>query len=258
MQIVLKNISYNKFNDLNLNINTNSIIGIVGPFGCGKTDLSLLISKKISPDNGEVILDIDNNKIGIITSFSFNEMLYGSVLDFIKKYSIKYSYKIKDIDERVLEIIKMVGLKEEILSKSVFNISKSEKIKVLLSQTLLFNPELIILDNVIEELDNRSKTKLFKLIIKLKKFYNKTIIITSSNINLIYEYIDDLVILDNGNIISYGNKYDVYNSLFKENIYLDYPMIVKFSNLLENKRDISLGNNDCINELIKAIYREFR
>ncbi len=256
MQIELNNVKYNKLKNITLQINYNSITGIVGTLGCGKTDLSLVIAKKVKPNSGELICDINENKIGIITNLSYDEMLYGTSEEFLKKYAIKYNYKISDIDKRIFEIIKMVGLSETILSKPVFNISKSEKTKLLISQILLYNPELIILDNIIEELDNKSRTKLFKLIIKLKKFYNKTILISSSNVNIIYELIDNLIILDNGNLVSYGNKYDVYKNI--DNKFIDIPLILKFSKMIENNKNIKLGHNDNINELIKAIYREVR
>lgn len=261
MQIVLKDVNYNKLKNLNICIDDNSITGVVGTLGCGKTDLSLIISKKVTPDSGVISYDCDlsDNKIGVITSFSYNDMLYGNVLLFIKKYSIKYNYKMDDIDNRVLEILKMVGLNESILTKSIFNISKSEKIKVLLASILLYNPELIVLDNIVEELDNRSRTKLFKLIIKLKRFYNKTIIITSSDVNIIYELVDSLIILDNGNVLSYGNKFNVYkDSKVLNNSFISSPTIIEFTHMIEDKKKVSLGNNDCINELIKAIYREIR
>lgn len=261
MQIILKDIKYNKLNNINLNINDNKITGIIGSIGSGKTDLTMLIGNKIVPGVGTIEYDSNqtDEKIGIISNFSYEEMLDGNVDIFIRKKSIEYNYKLETIDKRVEEILKMVGLQASILNKNVFNLSKSEKIKVLLSSLLLYNPELIILDGIIEELDSRSRTKLFKLIIKLKKFYNKTIIITSCNVDNIYEFIDDLIILENGKIVASGNKFDIYNNEeISNNELVPKPLTVEFKNKIKRKLNINLGNNDCINELIKAIYREIR
>lgn len=258
MQIILKDIKFNKLNNINLNISDNKITGIIGS---GKTDLAMLIGKKIEPEYGNIDYSINDNikKIGIISNFSYEEMLDGNVDKFIRRKSIEYNYKLETIDKRVEEILKMVGLPMNILNKNVFNISKSEKIKVLLSELLLYNPELIILDGVIEELDSRSRTKLFKLIIKLKKFYNKTIVITSCNVDIIYEFIDDLIILDHSKIVESGNKFDIYNNEeISNNEFVPKPLTIEFKNKIKSKLNINLGNNDSINELIKAIYREIR
>lgn len=259
MQIILKNVYYNKFKNINLNINDNKITGIIGLVGSGKTDLSMLLGKRVLPTSGNIdyIPKILEDKIGIISNFSYEEMLDGSVKDFIVKKSVVFDYKIENIDERVEEVLKMVGLNKNILDKQVFCISQSEKIKILLSQTLLFNPELIILDGVIEELDSKSRTKLYKLIIKLKKFYNKTIVITSSDVDNIYEILDDIVILNDGIVIGSGDKFEIYNDE-TNNQFLPIPLTIEFKNKVKEKLNVNLGDNDSINELIKAIYREIR
>ena len=141
MQIVLKDIKYNKLNNINLNIKDNKIVGVIGNIGSGKTDLIMLIAKQSHQETGEICyLNGKNKRIGIISNFSYNEMLEGNVNSFIRKKTIDYNYKVESIDSRVEEIIKMIGLSSNILKEDVFNISKSEKIKVLLSQMLLYNP----------------------------------------------------------------------------------------------------------------------
>lgn len=261
MQITLNDVSFGKFKNINLNIDNNKITGIIGKVGSGKTDLTLLISKIFNPEKGKILYSnkINENSIGIISNFSYDNMLYGTVEDFIKKDCIKYKYKIDDIDKRVLEIIKMVGLNESILKDKVFNISKSEKTKVLISQMLLYNPELIILDNIIEELDSKSRTKLFKLLIKLKKFFNKTIILTTSNIDAIYEFCDNLVVLDNNSVLISGDKFSVFNNEeIINNPFIVKPLVIEVKDKIKKLKNINLGDNDSINELIKAIYREMR
>lgn len=261
MQINIENVTYNKLKNINTKIEDNKITGIIGRLGSGKTDLTLLISGYIKGEKGTINYnkDIQSSDIGIISNFSYDDMLYGTVKEFIKRDSIKYNYKLSDIDNRVDEILKMVGLSNDILNKSVFSISTSEKTRVILSQILLYNPELIILDSAFEELDSKSRTKLFKLLIKLKKFYNKTIIITSSNIDAIYELCDNLILLDNNNIVFYGDKYSAFNiEEVLNNPFIIKPTVIEVKEKIKEKLGKDLGNNDSINELIKAIYREVR
>lgn len=258
MQIKLENVYYNKLSNINLEINDNRITGIIGNISSGKTDLCLLLSKSSNITSGTIIFE-NNEKISLLTNSLIEDMIFGNVSEFIKEKSTLYKYKLSNIDKRVEDIIKMVGLDDSVLNKDLSKVSRTEKIRVLLAQNLLYNPSLIILDNIFDELDNKEKTKLFKLFIKLKKFYNKTIVVSSNNIDEIYEFIDDLIILNDGNLMIYGDKFEVYNneSILNNNS-IDKPITIWFKKVLKEKKGITLGNNDCINELIKDIYREIR
>lgn len=223
-------------------LNTNKIIGIIGNSGSGK---SSIINKIKS-----------NKKIGIINT---DVIKCDNVKDQIEYYVRDYNYRLKELQDRENEIITMLEIDRELLDKSIYSISESELYKVIIASIMLYNPDNLIFDEVMFSLDNRSKTKLLKLLMKLKKFFNKTIIIVCPNIDDIFEFIDDIMIIDEGKILLYGNKYDVYKNnydLIKEkNIRI--PIILEFINKMKDN-GIKLDNVDNINELIKTIYREMR
>ena len=223
-------------------LNTNKIIGVVGNSGSGKSS----IISKIKNDK----------KVGIINS---NVIKCDNVKDQIEYYVREYNYRLKELQDRENEIITMLEIEEDILDKSVYSISESELYKVMIASIMLCNPDNLVFDEVLFSLDYKSKIKLLKLLMKLKKFFNKTIIIICPNIDDIYEFIDNIMIIDEGKILLYGNKYDIYNDnyeLIKEkNIRI--PTIVEFIKLMKDK-GITLDNVDNINELIKTVYREMR
>lgn len=223
-------------------LNTNKIIGVIGNSGSGKSS----IISKIKSDK----------KVGIINS---NAIKCDNVKDQIEYYVREYNYRLKELQDRENEIITMLEIEEDILDKSVYSISESELYKVMIASIMLCNPDNLIFDEVLFSLDSRSKIKLLKLLMKLKKFFNKTIIIVCPNIDDIYEFIDDIIIIDEGKILLHGNKYEIYNDnydLIKEkNIRI--PTIVEFIRQMKEK-GIKLDNVDNINELIKTIYREMR
>ena len=222
-------------------INKNKIIGVVGNSGSGKTTFI----KNFIP----------SKNIGIVN----NEIIKESIVnDQIEYYVRKYNYRLNELEDRKLEIIKMLEIDEKILDKSIFEISESELSKVLIASILLHNPETIILDEMFYSFDDRTKEKILKLLIKLKKFFNKTIIIVTANIDDIYEFIDDVIVIDEGNVILFGNKYEVFDNyelLYFKNIRI--PSIVTFIKTMDDN-NIKLDNVDSINELIKTIYRELR
>lgn len=222
-------------------INNNRIIGIIGNSGSGKTTFINNFT--------------ESRKVGIVNYDIINGTL---VNDQIEYYVKKYEYKLGELEDRKKEIIQMLGISSNILEKNIYEISESELSKVLIASVLLYNPEMIILDDMLESFDDKSKEKILKLFIKLKKFFNKTILIVSSNVDDIYEFIDDIIVIDEGKVLIYGNKkilLENFDLLKEKNIRV--PNIVYFIKKMRDN-NIKLDNVDSINELIKTMYREMR
>ena len=198
---------------------------------------------------------VNSKKIGLINLDIINK---SKVIDQIEYFVKKYNYRLLELEDRKNEIIKMLDIDVDILDNSIYDISESELSKVLIASVLLYNPEIIVIDEMLDSLDNNNKTKILKLIIKLKKFFNKTIVIVTSNIDDIYEFIDDIVIIDGGNVLLYGNKsimFSNYDLLLEKRIRI--PSIVEFIKKMESN-NVVLDKVDSINELIKTLYREIR
>ena len=148
----------------------------------------------------------------------------------------------------------MVDLDDTLLDRKLSSLSDSELIKVEFAKILLLNPKIIFIKNIFTRLDMKNRNKFFKILIKLKKYYNKTIFIFSSEINSIYEFIDDIIYINSEEEYIYSNKFDLYeNNKNLKNV----PDIIYFTNLMKNKYH-NMKYTDSINELIKELYREIR
>ena len=221
--------------------NDNKIIGICGNSGSGKSTFINSFEK--------------SRKVGIV---NLDIIKKNYVDEQIEYYVRKYKYRLNELEDRKEEIIKMLDISKDILDKSIYDISESELSKVLIASVLLCNPDIIIFDEMLDSFDSNNKTKILKLFIKLKKFFKKTVLIATSNIDDIYEFIDEVIIIDNGEILLYGPKYEVfmnYDLLTKKNIRI--PNIVTFIKKMR-KNNIHIDDVDSINELIKTLYREIR
>ena len=141
-------------------------------------------------------------------------------------------------------------LDKKIINKDINYLSISEKIRLLFLKCLSYDYDVIIFDCILEILDSDLRTLIIKKILDLNKFKGKTIIISSIDINIIYEIIDSLAIFNNKKCIYYGDKYNVPENFAS--------FIKKIEKKIYENSNINLGNNDSINELIKAIYREVR
>lgn len=182
------------------------------------------------------------NEVYIISYFNVQNMNEGIVEDFLNA---------KKNEDILSDVLKTLNINSKILSKNISELSTSEKIKLLIVNALLKNYEVIYFDNILPCLDSSSRTKLYKLIIKLKKFQNKTILISDINIDNIFEFVDNLIIVSD--TIITGNKYDVFPCDIINN-----PIALTLRDKILENKNIDIGKVDSVNELIKAIYREIR
>lgn len=182
------------------------------------------------------------NKVYIISYFNVQNMNEGIVEDFLNT---------KKNEDKLPDALKTLNINSKILSKNICELSTSEKIKLLIVNALLKNYEVIYFDNILPCLDSSSRTRLYKLIIKLKKFQNKTILISDINIDNIFEFVDNLIIVSD--TIITGNKYDVFPCDIINN-----PIALTLRDKILENKNIDIGKVDSVNELIKAIYREIR
>lgn len=182
------------------------------------------------------------SEVYIISYFNVQNMNEGIVEDFLNT---------KKNEDMLPDVLKTLNINSKILSKNICELSTSEKIKLLIVNALLKNYEVIYFDNILPCLDSSSRTKLYKLIIKLKKFQNKTILISDINIDNIFEFVDNLIIVSD--TIITGTKYDVFPCDI-----INTPITLTLRDKILENKNIDIGKVDSVNELIKAIYREIR
>lgn len=280
MEIILDNVSYAYQNNtplehevlknLNVKIEENKINAIIGPSGSGKTTLIQLINALLIPTSGKVTVGefiVENNmkvnnlnllrfNAGLVFQFPEEQFFQPTVekeIGFAMKY---YNYKVDKISERVGQALKMVGLNESFLERNPFELSNGEKRKVAIASILVFNPKVVILDEPTVGLDSKGKRVLMHLIRELKLKYDKTIILVSHDVDMLYKIADNVIALNNGEIVCNGNKFEVFRNtevLKKNNIAI--PKIVEFSEKVKNKNGLNLGNYCEVNDFIKAIYK---
>lgn len=258
MGIILENISFgynvNLFNNLNLKINYNKITGIIGKSGSGKTTLIELIGGLLKPSKGKIIFEDFHNcrkNIGII--FQMPEKEFFNI--YVDK---EISFALKNFNmnrKRIIDVIKLVGLKEDILNKKIKELSNGEKRLIAIASSIVYNPKLILFDEPTIGLDYKNKKKVINLIKTLKNRYEKTIIVVSHDIDLMYELCDDMIILSNGNLVLSGDTISVFNEIDILNKYnITLPRVVLFEHLAKQK-NVKLLKSKNVNDLIKEVYR---
>ncbi len=276
MEVIFRNVSFSynykmenekeALKDINLCLESNLIHGIIGPIGSGKSTMLELMNGITKPTKGEISIgkyDLHKSK------FKFNNFRYdvGLVYQFPEKQffcntvgeEIAFSEKIfepknKNIKSKVIKVLKMVGLDETYINRSPFSLNGGEKRRVAIASVLISNPKLLIMDEPTIGLDNNSKKRLMKLLKKLKTMYSKTIIIVTHDVDMLYEIVDNVVVLNEGKIIKEGNKLNVFSDvelLDKNNT--PVPSIVRTEKIIYDKTGIDLGYVPDMNTLIRSI-----
>jgi energy-coupling factor transport system ATP-binding protein len=258
MEIIIKNLSYTYskinyhdkciFKKLNMNIN-KGINSIIGANGTGKTTLLNLIAGELMTDSIEIPKRV---KIGYIKGEP--DFVCDTVREELIYSMMEHNYKVSDA--RIRDVLLMVGIDIDYIDYNISKLSLSDKRLLSLASSLIYNPNLILMDNFTEELDDFNKNKVIKLIKMLKTRFNKTFIIASNDLDFVNKVSDEVFVLYDKKVVMHGSKYDVFkreDDLKKYGV--STPNIIKFENLTLNKKNIRLGYRDEINDLIKDIYR---
>lgn len=261
--IQLKNIGKtysNKFviKDINLNIENNTIIGLVGENGAGKSTIMKIITGLIRNYNGEKIIAQDGFKIGtLIDGPSFYN-------NYDAKTNLKYLGAYNNLDTCEIDRIFNLFNLNEFGNKPYSKYSLGMKQRLGIAFTLLCNPNLLVLDEPFNGLDPKQVYKIVDILKKWKKETNGSILISSHVLSQLDMLCDSVIFIDKGKIIKkvdmneYKNN-SVYRIILpdKNENFHNYLIKNKIQILecLENKNykiQVNLDNN-----IIKYISKNF-
>jgi ABC-type multidrug transport system ATPase subunit len=256
-------------NELNFTVKKGDVFGFLGPNGAGKSTTIRMILSLITPTSGSIKIFgkslIENRKEILANVGAIVEKPdFYQYLPAIKNLEILAKISGKEVPKiRIYELLELVGLKDRATSK-VKTYSHGMKQRLGIAQTLLHDPELIVLDEPTTGLDPQGMKEIRDLIIRLSKDENKTIFLSSHILSEIELVANRMIIINKGSKIVEGEVNNLLNSkslkvtVEVENIesakrILDntkwYNLIETFS---ENKFSIKLENKD-IAELNKYL-----
>ncbi len=222
--VELKNISvfFNKrqiLNNLNLKINKQEILGMLGPNGVGKSTIFNLITGLKNPNYGEVIIDGVN-----VTKFPINERFtkfklglvpqYGGLihdLSLLDNLKLVAEIHIKDKDLRDQKINKLISQFEfeALLNIKAKNLSGGQKKKLVIAMALINNPKILLLDEPFAALDILTIKMLQKIILNLQTTEEISVVICDHQARDLLSCVDRAIILSNGQIIADGSPNEV-------------------------------------------------
>ena len=208
----LKKETKNVLNGLSFNIRKGECLGIVGESGSGKSTLGRIITGIEKPTkgsikfNGEDIYKNKNNMIKENISIVFQNYVASvnprfTVSEIIKEpLIIKNKMKEKDIENKLIELIKAVGLKEEFLNRYPKELSGGQLQRVCIARAISTRPKFIMLDEAVSSLDVSTQVEILELLKKLKTKYELSYIFVTHDLLTITYICDSVIFFKDGKI----------------------------------------------------------
>ena len=224
-------LSYNKFNNINLSFESSNYYLIVGSNNSGKTILFKLLSSFISTKNMIICNDVylNNNSLfeyivnlGIVERVTKNSFLYQNVIDEMIYPLYNLGYSKRKIDKRINEILELFN-ETKFRDKKINDLDYLEKQKLLIMISLLHKPKILLLDSVLEVFPHKEKNEILNIINKLINDGLTVIEFSVSLENIIYA--NKIILLDNYKIVGEYLPNKVYED---DKVFYDHGLEIPF------------------------------
>ncbi|MBM6615139.1 ATP-binding cassette domain-containing protein [Desemzia sp. RIT804] len=188
----IKNLSFEAANkkileNIQLTVDEGDFLSITGPSGSGKSTLLKIIatiSSKTSGEffyNGKPIESYEPTEYRKEVSYCFQSpVLFGETV----KDNLAFPYTIREMkfdETKAVEYLKTVGLPEEYLDKTINSLSGGEKQRIALIRNVLFQPKILLLDEVTSALDEENRQIIWKWLQDMRQKTKMTILMISHN-----------------------------------------------------------------------------
>ena len=223
MYVELKNINknfgdYKAADNVNFGVEKGKLIGLLGPSGSGKTTILRMIAGLETPDSGDIIIDgvrvndLAASKRGIGFVFqNYALFRYMTVYD-----NIAFGLRVqkadkKKIDERVRELIKLIGL-EGLEKRYPSQLSGGQRQRVAFARALAPNPQLLLLDEPFAAIDAKVRKELRSWLREMIEKLGVTSIFVTHDQDEAIEVADEIIITNKGRIEQTGTPIEIYHN----------------------------------------------
>ena len=242
-------------NNVSIEIEKGEFTGIIGHTGSGKSTLSQHFNGLLKPTSGRIYLDgqdiwEDKSKIrqvrfrvGLVFQYPeyqiFEETVYKDIAFGPKNMRLSEH----EIDRRVRQTAAAVGISEELLGKSPFELSGGEKRRVAIAGVMAMEPEVLILDEPTAGLDPKGRGIILEQIKEYHRNMGCTVLLVSHSMEDVARYASKILVMNKSEIFCYGKTSDVFKQSDEiEKIGLSVPQITRVFNLMR-KKGIDIEND---------------
>ena len=204
--------------DINIKIDNNETIAIVGANGAGKSTLIKTIVGIFLTTKGDIIVDGEKvtkktlssirKKVGVVFQNPDDQLFMNKVYDDIAFGPRNYNFTEEEVKEKVERVMKNLDI-EKLSERSPNNLSGGEKRKVAIATVLSMEPSIILFDEPTSFLDAKGK----RMLIETLKNINTTKIIATHDLDMVKDICERVIVLKEGKIMADGNPKEIFSDM---------------------------------------------
>lgn len=257
--------------DINLTIQDGSYTAIVGHTGSGKSTLLQHLNALVKPTKGQVTIgervitpETDNKnlkpirkKVGIVFQFPEAQLFEETVAKDIAFGPKNFGVGEEEAYALAKENLRMVGLEEEYLERSPFELSGGQMRRVAIAGVLAMEPEVLVLDEPTAGLDPLGRKEMMEMFWRLHHEKNITIVLVTHLMDDVANFADYVYVLEKGRVVKHGNPQSVFQDVawLKEK-QLGVPQASAFAEKMQARgasfETLPLTENELADWIVKA------
>ncbi len=234
--------------NVSVGFESGKITGVIGHTGSGKSTLIQMLNGLLKPDSGEVTLDSADIwanpkkissvrfKVGMVMQYPEYQLFEETVRKDIAFGPQNMGMNEDEVKKAVEDAAAVVGLTEEQLEKSPFDLSGGQKRRAAIAGIMAMKPEVLVLDEPAAGLDPEGRESILNAVEKYRNETGATVIIVSHSMEDMARRCDNIVVMSHSKIILNGKCDEVFtNSEKLTDAGLDIPQITRLMMLLRSK-----------------------
>lgn len=259
--------------NINLEINDNEFVSIIGHTGSGKSTLAQLMNSLLRPDEGIIIVGdfvVDSKQkktkglkdlkkyAGMVFQFPEYQLFEETVLKDVAFGPKNFGDSDEVANEKAKKALKLVGIDSFLYEKSPFELSGGQKRRVAMAGIIALEPKILILDEPTAGLDPKGEKEVMDLFKKIHQ-QGTTIVMISHNMDNVLEYSSRAIVMSNGNIVFDGKPVELFKlDNLTETYNIASPKVFTFAqDLIKAGYKLDLDNVHNISTLVSEIRRGY-
>ncbi|MBQ3498741.1 MAG: energy-coupling factor transporter ATPase [Clostridia bacterium] len=248
-------LSVSAIENINLDIESGELVGIIGHTGSGKSTLVQHLNGLLKPTQGTVEIDGEDIwlnkkkirsvrfKVGLCFQYPEYQLFEETVFKDISFGPKNMGLSKEEIKNSVLRAANYVGLKEELLNKSPFDLSGGEKRRVAIAGVMAMNPKILILDEPTAGLDPKGRKEILDMIVDYRKKTGSTVLLVSHSMEDVAGISSKILVMNKSKVAMYDTVDNVFSRAEElENMGLNVPQITRIFMKLKAK-GVSVDSN---------------
>ena len=236
--------------DVNFNIPSGKYTAIIGHTGSGKSTILQHLNALLKPTTGTVtlgdrVVDAETSnkdlkplrqKVGIVFQFPESQLFEETVEKDIAFGPKNFGVSEEEANQLAKETLKIVGLPEEVLHKSPFDLSGGQMRRVAIAGVLAMQPEVLVLDEPTAGLDPKGRLEMMEMFAALQREKGITIVLVTHQMNDVSEYADYVIVCEKGTVVKTGTPEKVFaDASWLQEKQLGLPSTIQFVEKLKAK-----------------------